>query len=132
MNLLALVPTQYRIALIAALAFALFGFGYLKGLLHERDKWETANAKSEAAAEAEITRLAQANTLSVNAYAAKLKALQGRQTTIVKEVPKYVTVTDNASCRLPDGFKRLHDLAAKGGIVPETPGSPATAAPGTF
>lgn len=127
-----LIPPQYRIAAIALLAIALFGFGYVKGLLHERDKWETANAKAEAAAQAEISRLAQANALSVSAYAARIKQLQARQTTITREVTKYVPATDNASCRLPDGFKRLHDLAAKGGIVPETSGSPATAAPGTF
>lgn len=41
--------------------------------------------------------------------------------TIAKEVPVYVTQRDDASCVINNGFKRLHDSAAKG----ELPGSPA-------
>lgn len=124
-----LIPPQYRIAAIALITILVFGFGWYKGMDHERTKWESANAKAEEAALAEVSRLAQANALSVNAYAARIKALQARQTTITREVTKYVPATDNASCRLPDGFKRLHDIAAKGGVLSEASGSPVTTAP---
>jgi hypothetical protein len=36
--------------------------------------------------------------------------------TITKEIPKYVTVHDDAACPIPRGFVRLHDAAAEGTI----------------
>lgn len=52
MNLLNAVPWYYRLAGIALLVSAVFGFGYVKGLLHENEEFDIYKAKVEALGDA--------------------------------------------------------------------------------
>ncbi|MFD0726961.1 hypothetical protein [Lysobacter brunescens] len=50
----------------------------------------------------------------VTRYVDRVRVVREVGATIVKEVPRYVTVEDDRACAIRDGFVRLHDAAAQG------------------
>lgn len=57
-----LIPLPYRWAIIAALFAAATGFGYVRGISHESDKRDLADAKRAKATESAIVARVQSNT----------------------------------------------------------------------
>ena len=65
----------------------------------------------------------------VTQYVDRVKVVEGRTRTIIKEIPVYVTPAADAGCVIPVGFVRVHDAAAQG-AVPVPSGNPDAPAPG--
>ncbi|HHA2639024.1 TPA: hypothetical protein ACOEOP_000960 [Stenotrophomonas maltophilia] len=88
----------------------------------------TANAeKSDLAGKLE---LAQGTTRVVTEYVDRVQLVRERGTTIVKEVPVYVTATADAACAVPVGFVHIHDAAASGDPAAGPAGDPDAPAAG--
>ncbi len=94
--------------------------------LTERDaaKADLAAAESTNAALVRNLQLAQGTTRTVTEYVDRVQVVRERGTTIVKEVPVYVTANADAACTVPVGFVRLHDAAASGDALPGAAGDP--------
>lgn len=69
-----------------------------------------------------------AGVVEVTKYVDRVQTIRVKGDTIVKEIPRYVTVEADAACTVPGGFVRLHDAAAAGGVLGQDPGG-ADAAP---
>lgn len=69
-----------------------------------------------------------AGVIEVTKYVDRVQTIRVKGHTIIKEVPRYVTVEADAACTVPGGFVRLHDTAAAGGVLDQDPGG-ADAAP---
>lgn len=114
--------------LLLALVLGLFGAGYaMKARIDAREA-ELAQAKQEAAEAKSLLALerAQAKVTErvVTKYVDRVKVVEGRTRTIIKEVPVYVPAD---SPLLPGGYRVLHDAAAQG-VLPD-PARVADAAP---
>lgn len=86
--------------------------------------------KAETAAGELRTQLtnAQGATVTVTKYVDRERVIRVKGDTVIKEVPRYVTVQADAACVVPRGFVRLHDAAAAG-AVPDPDTGDADAAP---
>ena len=119
-SLLALVPWQYRIVAYIALALALTGFGFVKGL----DYAAGQVAKAERTALQSVIATERKHVAQVASAAAshEVKRAETRVVyrTIEKEVIRYVQSAP-PNCQLPAGWVRLHDAAALS-AVPAAPG----------
>lgn len=71
---------------------------------------------------------AQGATVTVTKYVDRERVIRVKGDTVIKEVPRYVTVQADAACVVPRGFVRLHDAAAAG-AVPDPDTRDADAAP---
>lgn len=69
-----------------------------------------------------------AGVVEVTKYVDRVQTIRVQGDTIVKEIPRYVTVVADAACTVPGGFVRLHDAAATGSVLDSDPGG-ADAAP---
>ncbi|GAA0832695.1 hypothetical protein [Cupriavidus pauculus] len=69
-----------------------------------------------------------ASVVEVIKYVDRVQTIHVNGDTIVKEIPRYVTVVADAACTVPGGFVRLHDAAATGSMLDSDPGG-ADAAP---
>jgi len=119
------------LALRLMLALALAGGGFLAGWrVHD---WRDGAAAARAAAHAVV--VVQKNAAVAQAVAVRQQAAQDHvrivTRTLIREVPRYVTVQADAGCVVPDGFRLLHDAAAAG-VPPaaEPPGKSADAPSG--
>lgn len=63
-------------------------------------------------------------------YVDRVETIRLKGDTIIKEVPRYVTVAADAACTVPAGFVRLHDAAATGAMLDPHPGDPDAAPSG--
>lgn len=108
---------KWLAAITAALAAV--WFVYHRGELHERGKWEAVQAANNLYAAQAGQRRAEVTTRVVTRYVDRVRTLRGKSETITKEVPIYVTKTDDSRCIVNAGFVRLHDAAAAN----ELPGS---------
>lgn len=109
-------PPGSWIAASAALALGLWWFGH-----HEFNRGEEKCRADAVNAAADINAgqpkiIERLRTVYVPAET-KIKLVTK---TIVKEVPVYVTKSDDAACTINNGFVRVHDAAAHG----ELPGNP--------
>lgn len=101
---------------------------YQKGRVDERAHQANLAAKAQASAVRVAAKQdAKAADLSAEVRQATAeKQIEYRTVTktLIKEVPKYVTVQADAACVVPVGFVRLHDVAAGSGqaLFPAAPG----------
>ncbi|MFN4063429.1 MAG: hypothetical protein ACK4JA_04480, partial [Parazoarcus communis] len=114
MQLTALVPPFWRWLALAALAAALIGFGWTKGVAHVQAKWDAATLRQTLTVAKVRQRQAEATVQVVTEYVDRVRIVREKGAEIIKEVPVYVTVEADAACVLPSGFVRLHDAAAAG------------------
>lgn len=121
MGPLSLVPMPYRLLVVAVIATAMFGFGWLKGAGHVRAEWDAEVVKQSLTAARVEKAQAQATVQVVTEYVDRVKIVRQAGETIIKEVPVYVPAQADAACFLHRGFVRLHDAAAQG-VVPEPAG----------
>lgn len=103
--------TLIGVALAVSIAF---GSGFATAW-HEKTIREEA-AETKAADRALVTTGHQETvTEQVGQQAAEhQQAVQTITKTIIRKVPVYVTAKADAACPVPDGFVRVHDLAAAG------------------
>ena len=127
MGPLSLVPMPYRLLVVALIAAALFGFGWLKGAGHVQAEWDAEVVKQSLTAARVEKAQAQATAKVVTKYVDRVKIVRQAGETIIKEVPVYVSAQADAACVLPRGFVRLHDAAAANEIP--GPAGSADAAP---
>lgn len=122
--LLSIVPWWERLAAIAALCAALFGFGWLKGAEHGERKLDAIQAAALKEGARIVTVRGAVTTKVETKYVPQIAKAQVITETIVKEVPVYVYPTDPD---LPGRFRVFHDAAAAG-RVPDPAGIPDAAA----
>lgn len=120
--LLSLVPWYYRLLALLALAAALVGFGFVKGLDYASD--QTAKTERAALQTIIVVERKQASQVASAAAAHEAKRAETRTIykTIEKEVIRYVQTVPPA-CQLSAGWVRLHDAAALS-AVPAAPSEP--------
>ena len=122
MGPLSLVPWPYRLLIVAVLAAALVGVGWVKGASHVQAEWD-AEVVKQSLTDARVEKAqAQAAVQVVTEYVDRVKIVRQAGETIIKEVPVYVPAQADAACVVPRGFVRLHDAAAQG-VVPEPTGN---------
>lgn len=105
--------------LLAALAALMAAAGATSWVT---DRYHAAVKRGDAAvAEAASLRMQIDNTnssiVTVTEYVDRVQTIRVKGDTIIKEVPRYVTVQADAACTVPVGFVRLHDAAATGGVL---------------
>lgn len=122
MGPLSLVPWPYRLLIVAVLAAALVGVGWVKGASHVKAEWDAEVVKQSLTAARVEKAQAQATVQVVTEYVDRVKIVRQAGETIIKEVPVYVPAQADAACVVPRGFVRLHDAAAHG-VVPEPAGN---------
>ena len=98
----------------------------------ERDeaKADLASANATNDALKRKLELAQGTTRTVTEYVDRVQVVRERGTTIVKEVPVYVTANADAACTVPAGFVHIHDAAASGDPLAGIAGDPDAPAAG--
>ena len=111
MLLSSLMPWPYRAMVIAALAAALFGFGWIKGASHEQAKSDAAKAAQTVFVAHVQQKQAEATVQVVTKYVDRIRTVHETGATITKEIPIYVP---SDAVDLPGGFRLLHDAAALG------------------
>lgn len=130
-----MIPALYlRLAACAAILAALLAFEwwvYSKGQDSVQAKWDAQRAELQAQHHAEVERLQAVNRQVEVRYMDRVRTVQGKTQTIVKEVPRYVTQIDDSRCAIPDGFISLLNAAAQG-RVPEAGGSGSPDGTSTF
>lgn len=104
-------PLAVVLACMLLLA-TVFGWGMIKGRAQIQAKWDKAKAAQQAADTKEANRQAVVTIETVTKYVDRVRVVKGKTETIIKEVPKYVTVKADADCIINTGFVRLHDAAA--------------------
>lgn len=110
--LLSAIPWPYKLLAAAALAVALVGFGWVKGMYYAHDKFVAATSQQSQQVAAIKQRQAEATVKVVTEYVDRVQVVRERGAEIVKEVPVYVPFS--TTCDLPGGFRLLHDAAARG------------------
>ena len=109
-----LIAWPYRLLALAALGFALFGFGWVKGAGHVQAQWDAQTHKQLLQVARVERRQAQATVEVVTKYVDRIKVVREKGDTIIKEVTVYVPIEADAACTINRGFVRLHDAAATG------------------
>lgn len=127
----------YRAIALAALVLATAGLATCQqqriGHANAQRDAAKADLASANATNASLQRkltLAQGTTRTVTEYVDRVQVVRERGTTIVKEVPVYVTATADAACTVPAGFVHLHDAAASGDALAGVAGDPDAPAAG--
>lgn len=121
-------PIAHYLAL-AALVVAIWGYGFSCGVHHVEQRDQKLAARTEAARDAEVARLAKVRERISYQYIPQVREIEAKARTIIQEVPKYVTVESDRACVVPVGFRVLHDAAARNAL-PETGSGPNDAASG--
>ncbi len=135
MNWLTLLAPQallVRVGAVTLLAVAIFCFGWVKGAGKVTKEWERQTAEVSKQHDAEVSRLLLIKAKVETRYVERVKFVRQAAEVITKEVPLYVTATDDARCTIPDGFVSLLNRAAQSGVPRADPASvaadPATVA----
>lgn len=109
------------VILAAILVHAYGKHQFVSGQADVQGKW---NAAVKAAAIVQAKVEAQQDAISaqvVTKYVDRIQVVREKGAAIIREVPRYVTVKDDASCPIPDGFVRLLNSAAKSEFPNPTP-----------
>ena len=127
----AFLAKYWRPAAIAILAGGLLYGAYRHGKNEVREEWDLEKAET-----AEYIARLEANQgketiRTITEYVDRVKVVNVKGDTIIKEVPKYVTVQDDTRCGvIGDGFVRLWNAANQNALpdssrgADEDPGRP--------
>lgn len=99
---------------VAGAAWWLHDRGYRAGEAKVHAEWQAERAQLQEAHDAEVARLNAASRYMDVRFIENERRIEGATRTIVKEVPRYVTVEADRACPVPVGFVRVHDAAATG------------------
>ena len=114
------MPPWAKLAAVALLVAAVWGYGFACGTRHVEQRDELAAAKASEARDAEVSRLAKVRERIVYQYIPQVRTIEANAREIIREVPKYVTVEADRACTVPVGFRVLHDAAAAGKSLSES------------
>ncbi|SPK73050.1 putative phage related protein exported protein [Cupriavidus taiwanensis] len=64
----------------------------------------------------------EGSIVTVTRYVDRIRTIEVKGDTIIKEIPRYVPAHADAACTVPVGFVRLHDAAATGTVLHPGPG----------
>jgi hypothetical protein len=110
---------NWRAAAVLILTTALFFAGWHYGARHVQTQWDAAKlAQAKAVAKVEVKQAAVTEKV-VTQYVDRVQVIHEQGKTLTKQVVKYVPLS---TPDLPYGFRLLHDAAATGVPLPETPG----------
>lgn len=105
------------VAIIVVLVVALL-LSVIYGMRADRKAEDQEREANEARAEVGVLQSALTTEAGkeriVTRYVDRVQVVREVGATIVKEVPRYVTVEDDRACAIRAGFVRLHDAAAQG------------------
>jgi hypothetical protein len=104
--------------ILAALALAFIGYHF--GARHVQNEWDAQKAATAKAVAAVAVKQDAVTATVQTKVVTRLQVIHDKGATITKEVVKYVPLS---TPDLPYGFRLLHDAAAAGLPLPETPGS---------
>lgn len=116
MNLLALVPIQYRLTAIFLLVVAGIGYGWTKGANSELSKQQLINQNQVIYALQTKEKQAEISERVVTQYVDKIRIVKEKGDTIIKQVPIYITQDNDSECIVPESFRLLWDAANRGDI----------------
>jgi hypothetical protein len=114
-----------RIAALAGLlviAGLIYLLGWTRGASHEQAQAKALEHEQLRQAFEQGRQLGTVRDRVVTEYVDRVQVIEKRGQTIIKEVPVYVTNDDDAHCIVPAGFVRLHDAAAAGADLRQSPG----------
>jgi len=121
MGLLGLVlPWWAKWAALAILAAAIAGVSAVKMHQHDQLVFNDYKAKQALAAVKIFKQQVQVLHEIEVKYVDRVRIIQGKTETLIKEVPVYVSKADDDRCTVNAGFVRVHD-AAWAGVDPPTP-----------
>ncbi len=106
----------FRYLLGISLLIGLLYSVYYAGQQSVRKEWDLAKAETKAKVEVVRVQQDKITTLTNTAYVDRIKEVKVKGDTIVKIVPKYITVTEDRNCSIPDSFVSLHNNAILGTV----------------
>jgi hypothetical protein len=112
------LPWYWRAAALILVAAGLFGFGYVRGKVSVQDEWDAAIANQRVRIGIVKQKQAEATVRIVTDYVERVRVVKEKGATLIREVPKYVTLNNDTACAIPAGFVRLHNSAAVGLPLP--------------
>lgn len=103
---------------ITLTTLALLSAVWLNGDHHGSSREKAAEASRLKAAKARVVKR-EAKAASITEHVAEKltkdrERIVYRTRTLTKEIPVYVSPQDDAACRIPPGWLRLHDAASRG------------------
>jgi hypothetical protein len=125
MNLTALVPAPYRIALLGALCAALMGYGWVKGASHVQAKWDAENAGRAQAVTDALLASVDANKAVAKRQAAINAAIQKGKDDEIAQL--YARLASAGRLRVGAALcggaaAPAHAEGPRGGDEPDSPG----------
>jgi len=110
-----LYKSLLQIISIAILTFAI----YMEGAISNQAEWKAKVAALQVEVAKKETISANITTEVITKYVDRVKIVKEKGNVIIKEIPTYITKTDDAKCVVPNGFVVLHDSASRN-EVPDT------------
>jgi hypothetical protein len=114
-----LFPIPYKTIVqmvsVVVIAFSL----YIEGGIANEAEWKLKVTEAEAKLAQKETQAAEATVQVVTKYVKKIETIKEKGDVIIKEIPTYITKTDDSMCAVPSGFVLLHDSASRN-EVPDT------------
>ncbi|HGM5039158.1 TPA: hypothetical protein ACKPZ9_000710 [Stenotrophomonas maltophilia] len=107
-RLAAILAALLVIVLLLGIGVALVQQRRIDGIVRQRD-----NAEAERDAAKQERDVLSGDAKVVTRYVDRVQYVREAGTTIVKEVPVYVTPEADRACPVPAGFVRVHDAAAE-------------------
>jgi hypothetical protein len=95
---------------------------YMEGGVSNQERWEAKVADAKLEMAKKDTASAEATTKVVTKYVTKVQVVKEKGDAIIKEVPTYITKTDDTQCVIPNGFVLLHDSASRNEVPDSTRG----------
>lgn len=109
--------------IIALLLGGAVWFTYNAGQNSVQAEWDLEKARITAYIAELEAKSAIINTETVIKYVDRIKTVTAKGDTIVKEIPKYITVVDDSKCTINNGTIRVLDAAARQTDLPVAPGN---------
>lgn len=118
----------FKVGAAALLILAIFGYGFSKGSGYKQAKWDAEKQRQAEMAEMQRQSWQSSIDKGTTKFAAKAAKDRVIVQTIIKEVDRYVPITDPV---LSGGFRLFHDAAATGEVIDDskrTDAAPVTSA----
>jgi len=110
-----LLPGAILAGALTAIGFIAYQV-YQAGAASVQAQWDVERERLAAEHDKEVARLESINRKVTVKYLYRDRYIEGQTKTIIKEVPKYVTVEDDSRCDIPDGFMLVRHAAIEGHV----------------
>ncbi len=117
--MICLFPIPYKI-IVQVLSISILSFSlYMQGGISNQAEWKLKVKIAEAKVLEKQVQAEKVTTEVITKYVDRIKIVKEKGNVIIKEIPTYITKTDDAKCIVPNGFVVLHDSASRN-EVPDT------------